>query len=84
MRIGKINEEAAAQIQVMTFHAYGMEILRSFWVEAELEVKSNLLDKIDALLHLEKNLRRFRTRTLSESARPDSESSGDFRRDLTR
>ncbi len=55
-RIGRINENAAAQIQVMTFHAYGMDILRSFWVEAELEVKSNLLDKIDALLHLEKNL----------------------------
>ncbi|MGI8495107.1 MAG: UvrD-helicase domain-containing protein [Pyrinomonadaceae bacterium] len=55
-RIGKINAEAAAQIQVMTFHAYGMDILRSFWKEAELEVKSNLLDKIDALLHLEKNL----------------------------
>ncbi len=55
-RIGVINETAAAQIQVMTFHAYGFDILRAFWVEAELEVHSNLLDKIDALLHLEKNL----------------------------
>lgn len=56
MRIAKINENAAAQIQVMTFHAYGLDILRSFWVEAELEVKSNLIDKIDALLYLEKHL----------------------------
>lgn len=55
-RISRINEEAAAQIQVMTFHAYGLDILRAFWVEAELEAHSNLLDKIDALLHLEKNL----------------------------
>jgi DNA helicase-2/ATP-dependent DNA helicase PcrA len=55
-RIGKINEFAAAQMPVMTFHAYGLDILRSFWVEAELDPRSNLLDKIDALLHLEKNL----------------------------
>ena len=56
MRIGLINETAAAQIPVMTFHAYGLDILRAFWVEAELDPRSNLLDKIDALLHLEKNL----------------------------
>jgi DNA helicase-2/ATP-dependent DNA helicase PcrA len=55
-RIGKINETAAAQMPVMTFHAYGLDILRAFWVEAELDPRSNLLDKIDALLHLEKNL----------------------------
>ncbi len=55
-RIGRINETAAAQMPVMTFHAYGLDILRSFWVEAELDPRSNLLDKIDALLHLEKNL----------------------------
>ncbi len=55
-RIGRINETAAAQMPVMTFHAYGLDILRSFWVEAALDPRSNLLDKIDALLHLEKNL----------------------------
>lgn len=55
-RIGKINETVAAQIQVMTFHAYGLEILRAYWVEAQLKPRSNLLDKIDALLYLEKNL----------------------------
>lgn len=55
-RIGRINENAAAQIQVMTFHAYGLDILRTYYKEAELEVRSNLLDKIDALLHLEKSL----------------------------
>jgi superfamily I DNA/RNA helicase len=55
-RIAKINADAAAQIQVMTFHAYGLDILRSFWLEAGLETKSNLLDKIDALLYLENHL----------------------------
>lgn len=55
-RIAKINETVAAQIQVMTFHAYGLEILRAYWVEAQLEPRSKLLDKIDALLYLEKNL----------------------------
>jgi superfamily I DNA/RNA helicase/Zn-dependent peptidase ImmA (M78 family) len=55
-RIAKINAEAAAQIQVMTFHAYGLDILRTFYAEAGLETHSNLLDKIDALLHLENNL----------------------------
>ncbi len=55
-RIGKTNEEAAAQINVMTFHAYGLDILRAFWAEAGLETISNLLDKIDAVIHLENNL----------------------------
>ena len=56
-RIAKIDETTAAQAHIMTFHAFGLEILRAFWVEAELDPKSKLLDKIDALLHLEKNLK---------------------------
>lgn len=55
-RIGTINREAAAQIQVMTFHAYGMDVLRTYYEEAKLETHSNLLDKIDALIYLENNL----------------------------
>ncbi|HRH43038.1 MAG TPA: ATP-dependent helicase [Pyrinomonadaceae bacterium] len=55
-RIARFDEAVAAQIQVMTFHAYGLELLRAYWVEAELEPRSKLLDKIDALLYLEKNL----------------------------
>jgi DNA helicase-2/ATP-dependent DNA helicase PcrA len=55
-RIGKISSEAASQMQVMTFHAYGLDILRTYWVEAELDPRSKLLDKIDALLYLEKKL----------------------------
>ncbi|MCY7348141.1 MAG: UvrD-helicase domain-containing protein [Pyrinomonadaceae bacterium] len=59
-RIGVINESAAAlEIQVMTFHAYGLDILRTFYEEANLENNSSLLDKIDALLHLEANLHRL-------------------------
>lgn len=55
-RIAQENEEAAAQIQIMTFHAFGLDILRSYWHEAGLDSQSNLLDKIDALLYLEQNL----------------------------
>lgn len=55
-RIGNIDEKLPAQIQVMTFHSYGLDILRAYWLEAGLEPHTPLLDKIDALLHLEKNL----------------------------
>ena len=55
-RIGKIDQDAAAKIQVMTFHAYGLDILRTYYAEAALDAHSGLLDKIDALLYLEKNL----------------------------
>ncbi len=55
-RIAAENKDAAAQIQMMTFHAFGLDILRSYWQEAGLDSQSNLLDKIDALLYLEQNL----------------------------
>lgn len=55
-RIEKIDRQAAAQIQVMTFHAYGLDILRAYWLEAGLDPHTPLVDKIDALLHLESNL----------------------------
>ncbi len=55
-RVAHDNKDAAAQIQVMTFHAYGLDILRTYWAEAGLDPRSKLLDKIDALLYLEKNL----------------------------
>lgn len=55
-RIAKLNEQAAAQIHVMTFHSFGLDILRRFYAEADLEPQSPLLDKIDALLYLENNL----------------------------
>lgn len=55
-RIARINEQAAAQMNVMTFHAFGLDILRRYYVETGLEPHSQLLDKIDALLYLENNL----------------------------
>jgi DNA helicase II / ATP-dependent DNA helicase PcrA len=55
-RIARVNEQASAQMNVMTFHAFGLDILRRYYVEAGLEPHSPLLDKIDALLHLENNL----------------------------
>ena len=42
-RIAKLNEQAAAQIHVMTFHAFGLDILRRFYAEAGLEPQSPLL-----------------------------------------
>ena len=55
-RIARFDAAAAAQIQVMTFHAFGLDLLRSFYVEAGLDVNSQLFDKIDALFFLEQNL----------------------------
>ena len=59
-RIGRANADAASQIQIMTFHSYGLDLLRTFYVEADLDPKSPLLDKIDALLHLEKSLHKLK------------------------
>jgi DNA helicase II / ATP-dependent DNA helicase PcrA len=59
-RIARVNEQAAAQMNVMTFHAFGLDILRRYYVEAGLDSHSPLLDKIDALLHLENNLNDLR------------------------
>ncbi len=55
-RVAAESRDAAAQIQMMTFHAFGLDILRSYWQETGLDAQSNLLDKIDALLYLEQNL----------------------------
>ncbi len=59
-RIGRIGETWAQQLNATTFHAFGLDLLRRFYVEADLKPRSRLLDKIDALLHLENNLNALR------------------------
>jgi len=48
--------ERAAAVRIMTFHAFGLDILRAYWKEAGLDSHSDLIDKIDVLLYLEENL----------------------------
>lgn len=55
-RVAAENAEAAVKIEALTFHAFGLNLLRKYYVEAGLEKDSKLLDKIDALLYLERNL----------------------------
>jgi superfamily I DNA/RNA helicase len=55
-RIAAVRPNEAKQMKIMTFHSFGLDILRRFYDEAGLDNDSELLDKIDALLFLEKNL----------------------------
>ncbi|MCO6512331.1 MAG: UvrD-helicase domain-containing protein [Aridibacter famidurans] len=55
-RIGEARPEDAAKIQIMTFHAFGFNLLRKYWKEADVEKDSEILDQIDALLMLEGHL----------------------------
>jgi DNA helicase-2/ATP-dependent DNA helicase PcrA len=55
-RIAAVRPNEAKQMKIMTFHSFGLDILRRFYEEAGLNNDSELLDKIDALLFLEKNL----------------------------
>lgn len=62
----------APRIDMMTFHAFGLNILRRYWERAGLEPHSPLVDKIEALMHLERNLAGFgfqRYLSLSEPTR---------------
>jgi superfamily I DNA/RNA helicase len=55
-RVEAIDPAAAARLQVMTFHAFGLDLLRKYWNEAGLDPNSPLLDRVDAILLLEKHL----------------------------
>ena len=55
-RIAQFAPEAAAQVWLGTFHAFGLEALRKFTLEADLSANFQLLDSIDAQILLEKNL----------------------------
>ncbi len=72
-RVTRISERAAAQMNVMTFHAFGLDILRRYYIEAGLEPHSLLLDKIDALLYLENNLHILRLNHYESLYEPTSD-----------
>lgn len=55
-RVAEIASDAAHKICMGTFHAFGLELLRKFWREANLPPKPALLDPIDAIFMLERNL----------------------------
>ncbi len=55
-RVAEKHPDQAPSIEMMTFHAFGLNILRKYWQRAGLEPFSPLIDKIEALMHLEANL----------------------------
>ena len=55
-RVALVSPDAAHKIWMGTFHAFGLELLRRFWREADLPPKPTLLDPIDAIFMLERNL----------------------------
>ncbi len=55
-RISQDRPVDARRMTIMTFHSFGLEILRKFWEETGLDKDSNLLDPIDAILMLEENI----------------------------
>ncbi len=69
-RIAKIRPEEAKKISMTTFHAFGLEILRRFWKESNLEPFSPVIDPIDALLFLEKNLLQLQLQHYQELTEP--------------
>lgn len=55
-RVARFAPEAKSRIWAGTFHAFGLEILRKYWIEAKLAAKPSLLDPVDALFLLERAL----------------------------
>ncbi|MBK7705574.1 MAG: UvrD-helicase domain-containing protein [Acidobacteria bacterium] len=55
-RVAERHPLEATSIDMMTFHAFGLNLLRKYWQRAGLELHSKIIDKIEALLYLEKNL----------------------------
>ncbi len=58
-RVAAAHPEESKVMEIMTFHSFGLNILRQFWEPAGLDPHSRLVDKIDALMHLEANLARL-------------------------
>jgi superfamily I DNA/RNA helicase len=55
-RVACFAPEAKSKIWVGTFHAFGLEILRKYWIESKLAAKPKLLDPVEALFLLERAL----------------------------
>lgn len=56
-RIAQERPVEAKRMEIMTFHSFGLNILRKFAPEAGLENNSPLIEKLDAISLLEKNLK---------------------------
>ncbi len=69
-RIAQIRPDESKKLDMMTFHAYGLNLLRKFWEEANLEPFSPLIDTIDALLFLENNLGKLELNHYQELTEP--------------
>lgn len=48
--------QAASQIAAETFHSFGLETLRRYWQQANLNANPTILDPVDALFILERHL----------------------------
>lgn len=68
-RIALVNEQAAAQINVMTFHAFGLDILRRFYAEAGLDAAARQ-DRRSSLSR--KQFTAFATGALRSTTRSDN------------
>jgi DNA helicase II / ATP-dependent DNA helicase PcrA len=59
-RVERFASDAAPKIWVGTFHAFGLELLRRYWQQAGLSPRARVLDPVDALFILERNLPQLR------------------------
>lgn len=55
-RVAEKHPDEATAIEMMTFHAFGLNLLRRYWKRAGLDPHAPLIDKIEALMHLERHL----------------------------
>ncbi|MFL6227347.1 MAG: UvrD-helicase domain-containing protein [Pyrinomonadaceae bacterium] len=55
-RVERFAHAAAPKIWIGTFHAFGLELLRRYWQQAELPPRTRVLDPVDALFILERHL----------------------------
>lgn len=69
-RIAQIRPDEAKKLEMMTFHAFSLNLLRKYWQEANLEPFSPLIDPIDALLFLENNLGKLELNHYQELTEP--------------
>ena len=58
-RIAEKRPDEAKRMDIMTFHSFGLNILRKYAPEAGLENDSPLIDKLDAISFLENNLNKL-------------------------
>ncbi len=71
-RIAQKRPAEAKRMEIMTFHSFGLNILRKFAPEAGLENNSPVIEKLDAISFLEKNLKEldlFHFQSLSQPSR---------------